>query len=331
MRAMIIREFGDANVFSLGEVANPEIASGQVLIKVAASSVNQLDIKMRSGAVPAITPPFPAILNGDVAGTVVKVATDVKHIAVGDEVYGVAGGIGHVPGALAEYMAVDARLIAKKPQSLNFLTSAGVPLVGITAYIGIMQKVRIKPGMQVLVHGGLGGVGHLAVQLAKAQGAIVTATVASSEQFAQAREFGADNTVDFRSEKVADYVNRITNGTGFDVIYDTVGGPNLNNSLAAIKNFGDIVTTVARTTLDITPLHDKSANLHVVFMMLPLLYEEGRAAYHHYLTELATLIDQQKVRLLSDPTTFKFSEITKAHQYLESGKAQGKVLLECDL
>lgn len=327
MRAYVIKQFGGPEVFEAAEMPMPILKPGHVLIEVVGSSVNQLDIKMRSGAVPEVTSEFPAILNGDVSGKVIACADDVHGIKIGEEVYGIAGGIANIPGALADYMLVDARLIAKRPEKLSLINSAAVPLVAITAWEALFTKTNITAGQHILVHGGLGGVGHVGIQLAKLSGAIVSTTVSDDKDFETARKFGADYVINFREESVDDYVARITNRKGFDVVFDTVGGNNLVNSFAAVRLNGAVVTTAARIQLDLSPLHNKGLSFHVVFMMLPLIYNIGRERYSEILKKIAELIDRGELQLLIDSLRFKFSEISKAHAYLESGQAKGKVVL----
>lgn len=327
MKAYAISQFGGPEVFEEIEVQKPAVKPGHVLVEVAASSVNQLDIKMRSGAVPNITPTFPAILHGDVSGVIVEKANDVEHFDVGDEVYGIAGGIADLPGALADYMLIDANLIAKKPENLSLEEAAAVPLVGITAMVALEKKITLKEDQVILVHGGVGSVGHIGVQLAKIAGTTVATTVSDDKDFKLAKQLGADFCINFKKESVNQYVSRITHGEGFEVIFDTVGGLNLANSFAAAANSADIVTTVARVTQDLTPMHNKGLNLYVVFMMLPLITHKGREGYRPMLERLARLIDDLKIKILLDKHRFKFKDITKAHVYVESGNARGKVLL----
>lgn len=327
MKAYVINQFGGPEIFEEAEVQKPSIKPGHVLIKVAASSVNQLDIKMRSGAVPKITPPFPAILHGDVSGTIVEKADDVQYFEIGDQVYGVAGGIADLPGALADYMLVDANLIAKKPENLSLEEAAAVPLVAITAYDALKKKVHLKKEKMVLIHGGIGAVGHMGVQLAKIAGATVATTVSDNKDFKLAKKLGADYCINFKKESVNEYVNRITTGEGFNLIFDTVGGKNLTNSFEAACDSADIVTTVSRVTLDLTPMHNKALNLHVVFMMLPLIKNRGRHEYRPMLEDIAKLIDEIKLKIMIDKNHFYFKDIAKAHAYVESGKSRGKVLL----
>ncbi|SFL93461.1 alcohol dehydrogenase catalytic domain-containing protein [Pelosinus propionicus] len=177
MKAMVIRNYGGPEVFEEADVKRPEVKAGYVLVKVIASSINPIETKIRSGLVPAITPAFPAILNSDFSGEIVSLGENVLQWNVGDEVFGCAGGVGQLQGALADYMLVDANLIAKKPSNIDHATAALFPLVSITAWEALREKVQIHPGDKVLIQGAAGGVGHIALQLAKQLGAVVYGTV----------------------------------------------------------------------------------------------------------------------------------------------------------
>lgn len=327
MRAEVIREFGLPSVFQEATLHKPTVQPGHVLIQVKATSVNQIDCKIRSGAVKAIAPKFPAVLGGDVAGVIAEVGPGVTEFREGDEVYGCAGGVKGTGGALAEYMLADVHCIAHKPSSLSFLQAAALPLVTITAWTALFLRAYIQPHHAVLIHGGAGGVGHIALQLARAAGVSPVATVGSDEDAEIARRFGAKETIHFRTETVPAYVERLTNGRGFDIIFDTVGGKNLENSFQAAALNGVISTTVARSTSDLTPLHDKGLSLHVVFMLIPLIYNIDRPYYGEILRKTAVLANEGMIVPLIDPHTFHISQIAQAHEHLESGKAKGKIVL----
>ena len=260
-------------------------------------------------------------------GVVEMVAPDVQGFQVGDEVYGCAGGLKGSDGALAQWMAADARLLAKKPRTLSMAASAALPLVSITAWDALFNKAKLTQGQKILIHGGVGGVGHVAVQLAKWRGAHVTATVISDEDFALARELGADEVINAKTEMPDQYVQRLTQGRGFDVVFDTVGGPNLDRSLQAAARNGAVVTTAARSTHDLSPMHNKALSLHVVFMLLPLLVNEGREQHGKILTTIAEIVDQKRLKPLIDSRQFTLNTVADAHALLESGKAQGKVVI----
>lgn len=326
MKATIIKEFGDSAVFTTADLPKPAVDKGQVLIRVEASSVNPVDYKIRRYA-PPFAPDLPAVLHGDVAGVIEAVGEGVENFQPGDAVYGCAGGVKGHGGALADYMLADARLIAKKPESLDFGAAAALPLVVITAWEGLIEKANIQPGQRVLVHGGTGGVGHIALQLAKWRGAQVTATASTPEKLQTAKALGADEGVNYREESVVDYVNRLTNGEGFDVVFDSTGGANLPNSFAAATLNGTVVTPSASHTYDLSIMHAKGLSLHVVFMLLPMLKDVGRERHGAILHEVARLVDAGQLKPLMDTEHFSFSQVAQAHDRLEQKKAVGKIVL----
>jgi len=326
MKAQLITKFGDPSVFELSDIAKPTLKPGHVIIKVCATSVNQIDCKIRSGVVSAIAPDFPALLHV-YTGVIEAVAHDIKDFKVGDEIYGCVGGLKDSAGALAEFMRVDEKLIAKKPKSLSMLEAAALPLVSITAWEALFIKAQLTKKNNILIHGGVGGVGHIAVQLAKWCGSKVFATVLKPEDFSLVKSLGATEVINAKEEDVENYVARLTNNQGFDIVFDTVGGLNLDKSLIAAAINGSVVTTAARSSHDLTPLHNKSLSLHAVFMLLPLLKNQGREAHGKILTRIAEIVDDGKLKPLIDPHQFTLESVADAHTLLESGKAQGKVVI----
>ena len=330
MKAFVINDFGSTDNFRVADLPIPELLPDSVLIKVAATSVNPVDIKIRQGALIDVAPSLPAVLQVDVAGVVEAVGSNVSNFQVGDEVYGCGGGEKGTGGALAEYMLVDANLIAHKPKSLTMTEAAAMPLVSITAWEGLIDRAKVKPQDKVLVYGGTGGVGHIALQLAKNAGAEVYVTVSNAEKKAIALSLDADAAINYRDTAVEDFVARYTDGVGFDIVFDTVGNDNLQNAFKAAKLNGAVVSTVALSQQDLTLLHAKGLSLHLVYMLLPLLTGINRAYHGNILTQLAEAIDKGKVRPLLDRETFSVSEIAAAHTYLESGRAIGKVVVGFD-
>jgi len=223
-------------------------------------------------------------------------------------------------------MRADAGLIARKPNSLSMKEAAALPLVGITAYEGL-QRASVQEGQKVLVHGGAGGVGHVAVQLAKHFGADVYVTGSGEKQLGIIRDFGAA-PIDFKIERVADYVEQYTGGSGFDVIFDSVGGANMTNSFEAAALNGNVATTVSLLELDLTPAHFKGLSLHVIFMLIPMLYNHKREDHGAILTKLAEIADAGALKPLLDEKKFGFSEVGQAYERLAGGQAVGKVVIE---
>jgi NADPH:quinone reductase len=325
VRAQLLTAFGGPENFELTEIPKPEISPGKLLIRVAATSVNPVDIKIRGGL--PIAPTLPAVLGCDVAGVVDAVGPGIIGFAPGDEVYGCAGGVKGQGGALAEYMVADARLIARKPRTLSMREAAALPLVSITAW-DCVECAAVSAADHVLVHGGVGGVGHMGVQLAKALGARVATTVSSAAAASLASELGADETIDYRQETVEQYVDRLTAGRGFDVIVDTVGGPNLGRSFTAAALGGRVSSTNARGSHEIVLMHDKALSLYGVYMLIPMLYDRGRDRHGRILSTLARMVDEGKVKPLLDDTHFTLATAPDAHRRLESGKATGKVVID---
>ncbi len=327
MKAMTLKTYGPASQFEADDISKPELKAGHVIVKIAATSVNTVDTMIKSmGEELPLSPALPAVLGMDFAGTIEAVGEGVTNFKEGDEVYGCAGGLLDLQGALAEYMLADAQLVARKPRSLSMRQAAAIPLVGITAYEGLTRAGVLK-GQTVLIHGGAGGVGHLAVQIAKHLGANVFATGTGDKQLKLIAELGA-TPIDFMSEKVADYVAQYTDGVGFDVVFDTVGGANMANSFEAAKLNGHVSSTVALVELDLTTAHFKGLSLHVVFMLLPMMHKIGRQVHGNILATLADLADNKKLLPVLDDEPFKFEDVGKAYDKLGSGTAIGKVVVE---
>ncbi|THH37276.1 quinone oxidoreductase [Aliishimia ponticola] len=327
MKTMALSEYGPDAPFAQIDLPQPAAQAGQVIVRVEATSVNTIDMMLRNmGTDLGFAPSLPAVLGMDFAGTIAEVGEGVTGFAVGDEVYGCAGGLADLQGALAEYMPADVRLIAKKPTSLSMREAAAIPLVGITAYEGL-KRAGVSKGQKVLVHGGSGGVGHIGVQLARSLGAEVFATDTGEQRLSVVRELGAE-PIDFKTETVADYVAKHTGGAGFDAVLDTVGAANLTNSFEAVALNGHVATTLALAELDLSPAHLKGASLHVVFMLIPMLHDAGRETHGAILAELAALADSGALKPVVDAPHFSLTEVGAAYDRLASGNAIGKVVVE---
>lgn len=327
MKAAILKEYGESAEFQLTELPTPDVKPGHVLIRIAASSVNTVDTMIRQmGEALPLSPRLPAVLGMDFAGTIEAVGDDTDNFKLGDEVYGCAGGLADLPGSLAELMLADVNLIAHKPKSLSMREAAALPLVGITAYEGL-RRAQLKQKQSVLVHGGTGGVGHIAVQLAKHSGAQVYTTISTANQATLVEQYGA-TAINYKNEAVADYVNKHTEGSGFDIVFDTVGGENLRNSFDAAALNGQVATTVSLLELDLTQAHFKGLSIHVVFMLIPMLYNHKREEHGKILTKLAQIADAGALKPLLDEQVFNLQQVGNAHDRLSSGNAIGKVVVE---
>jgi len=249
---MIINKYGADSIFEKEEIAMPTAKKGEVLVKIAASSINTVDTTMRE--------------------------------------------------------------------------AAAIPLVGITAYEGLV-RAGVKAGQKVLVHGGSGGVGHIALQLAKYFGAEVYSTGGGDMQTELIENLGAI-AINYKTESVEDYVGKYTDGKGFDVVYDSVGGENLTKSFEAATLNGHIATTVSLLELDLSLAHFKGLSLHVVFMLIPMLHNHKRAEHGDILKKIAEISEAGHYKPIVDENKFSLEQVGDAHALLESGNAVGKVVVE---
>jgi NADPH:quinone reductase-like Zn-dependent oxidoreductase len=305
----------------------PSPAAGQVLVRVMASAVNPLDTKISAGKGGHARQSLPAVLGMDMAGVVEQVGAGVTAFAVGDEVYGMAGGIGGHQGALAQYIAADAELLARKPNNLSMREAAALPLIFITAWEGLVDRANVRSGQKVLIHGGAGGVGHVAVQIAKARGADVFAT-GSAHSRAAIERLGA-TAIDYRSSSVDDYMALHTDGEGFDIVYDTVGGSTLDASFAAAKIYtGHVLSCLGWGDHALAPLSFRGATYSGVFTLLPLLTGKGRKHHGEIMAEATRMAEAGQLRVLLDEQRFTLAEVNQAYERVSRAGNQGKVVID---
>jgi NADPH2:quinone reductase len=308
------------------ELARPVLKANQVLVRISASGVNPLDTKIRANTAAHAQQPLPAVLGLDMAGTVEEVAPAVRGFRPGDEVYGMVGGVGCLQGTLAQLIAVDADLLAHKPKNLSMREAAALPLSIITAWEGLVDRAKVHAGQTVLVHAGAGGIGHVALQIAQAFGAKVFATV-SPEKRSVVEAFGA-SPIDYRSLSVEQYVAAHTDGKGFDVVYDTVGGATLDASFAAGKRHtGHVLSCLGFGSHSLAPLSFRGATFSGVFTLLPMITGEGRAHHGEILTQAAALAEAGKLKPLLQERRFTTADIAVAYALVEAS-ALGKVVVD---
>ena len=324
MKALMLDSYGAP--FRLAEVPRPAAGAGQVLVRIRASGVNPLDTKIRAGQAAHARHPVPAILGIDLAGVVEKVGPNVTDFTEGDEVYGMTGGVGGIPGSLAEYAAVDVRLLAPKPATLSMREAAAVPLIFITAWEGLVSRVKLDPKRNVLVLGAGGGVGQMAIQIARSIGSDVYG-VDRAGKADSIRRLGA-TPIDLACETVDDYVAKYTGGKGFDVVYDTVGGTSLDTAFKAVKQFGHVVTALGWGTHALAPLSFKSGTYSGVFTLAPLLTGEGREHYGQILREATRLANNNALCPLLDSHNFTLDNALDAYGLIEQRQARGKLVVE---
>ncbi len=242
MKAIIMTAVGGTDVLQLHEVPEPTLKTErQILVRLKAAGVNPVDTKLRSRGT-YYPDRMPCILGCDGAGVVEAVGSEVTSFRPGNEVYYCNGGIGGEPGNYAEYAVIDERFATRKPESISFVEAAAAPLVLITAWESLHDRARIQSGNRVLIHAGAGGVGHVAIQLAKQAGCRVCTTVSSPEKAAFVGELGADEVIDYKTTDFADEGLAWSEGIGVDAAFDTVGQGTFVKTFQAVRHYGDLVT-----------------------------------------------------------------------------------------
>ncbi|SDT95224.1 zinc-dependent alcohol dehydrogenase family protein [Pseudomonas yamanorum] len=316
MKALILNSFGGPESFELCDVPKPVPHAGQVLVRVHATSINPLDYQVRRGDYSGLVP-LPAITGHDVSGVVEEVGPGVTTFAPGDEVW-YTPQIFEGPGSYAEYHVAHESIIGKKPSSLSHLEAASLSLVGGTAWEALVVRGALKVGESILVHGGAGGVGHVAIQLAKAMGAKVFTTVREANaEFA--RSMGADVIIDYEKEDYVDVIQRETAGRGVDVVFDTIGGNTLSRSPDALAQLGRVVSIVdIAHPQNLVQAWGKNASYHFVFT------RQNRGK----LDEMSALIANGKLRPHLG-AVYSLADIPLAHSRLESPNngTQGKIAI----
>jgi NADPH:quinone reductase-like Zn-dependent oxidoreductase len=309
MRAVTQDTAGAPDVLKVVETKRPEPGLGEVLVRVHAAGVNPTDWKTRARGVFAtgVKPPF--TLGFDVAGVVEAVGGGVTLFQPGDEVFGMPR-FPHPAGAYAEYVTAPARHFAPRPQGIDHIQAGALPLASLTAWQALVDTAIIRPGQRVLIHAAAGGVGHLAVQIAKARGAYVIGT-ASAAKHDLLRSLGADELIDYRTQDFAENVPDV------DVVLDTIGGPNWARSLRTLRPGG--------TLISILPLDDtfpakeaEEAGVRAVFMLV----EPDQQA----LREITSLVEDGRLRVIAD-AVFPLEEAAQAHMLGETGRTTGKIVL----
>jgi NADPH2:quinone reductase len=330
MKAVVMTASGEPEVLQLQEVPDPRIHTDrEILVRLHAAGVNPIDTKLRKRGT-FYPDQMPAILGCDGAGVVESVGSNVQRFRVGDEVYFCCGGLGATLGNYAEMAVVDERFVARKPASLSFAEAAAAPLVLITAWEALYDRGRLEAGQRVLIHGGAGGVGHVAIQLAKLKGADVCTTVGSQEKARLVRQLGADNSIFYKQTNFVEAALDWTAGEGVDLAFDTVGGKTFYDTFPAVRVYGDVVTILEPDPGYINWKIGRSRNLRVSFelMLTPMLQGLVAAQQHQakILEQCATWIDEGKLKIhLSQ--TFPLENAAAAHKALETGSTAGKIAL----
>ena len=323
MKAQTLIEFNTP--YQLKDIEKPVAGRGEVLIKIMASGINPLDLKIQAGQAAHAKAVLPAILGIDMAGIVEATGEGVTGFKIGDEVYGMTGGIAGVPGSLAEYAAVDADLLALKPSNLTMKEAAALPLIFITAWEGLVDRAKVSQGKTVLIHGGAGGVGHVAIQIAKAFGAHVFSTV-NPKDFDLVKSYRA-TPIDY-NVTVEDYVQQYTQGEGFDIVLDTVGGAVLDTSFMAVKQYtGHVASILGWGNHALAPLSFRGATYSGVFTLYPLISGKNRKQHGDILRKATEMAENKQLYPIVDTESYSLETIQAAYNAITNGETKGKVVI----
>jgi NADPH:quinone reductase len=314
MKAIVLTAFGGVENLQMQEVAVPPVDVGELLVRVVATSINPLDYQIRRGDYPEYVP-LPAIIGHDVSGVVEKVGPGVNGFRPGDEVFYTPKIFGPKGGCYAEFNVVPHDLVTHKPRNLTHAQAASTTLVGGTAWEALVTRARLQPAEAILVHGGAGGVGSIAIQLAKVMGARVL-TTCNAQQVDFVRSLGADETIDFETEDYIERVGELTGRRGVHVVLDTIGGKTLERSPQVLADAGRVVTLVdLATPQSLVAAWGVNAEYHFVFT------RQNRGK----LIALKELLERERIRPVVG-ATFRLSEIGAAHTALEQGRHGGQAL-----
>lgn len=309
MKAAQIKEYGDPSTIKIIDIEKPKINEDQALVKVHASSINPFDTAIRAGYMKDNIPlNLPVTLGGDIAGEVSEIGGSVTNLAVGDKIYGQANVVAGNSGAFAEYAATSAEQISIAPSNLDYIEAASLPLAGVSAWQGLVQHVGLKPGQKIFIHGGSGGIGTIAIQIAKNIGAYV-ATTATGDDMEYVKELGADQAIDYKSQDFTKILSE------FDSVFDTVGGDDFSKTLEILKKDGVAVSMIA------PPDDEKAKNLEITAMtQMTHVNKKG-------LDALRVLVEEGVVTPHIDKV-FELSEISEAFEAKEKGSIKGKVAIK---
>lgn len=330
MRAAYIEHYGGPEQLRIGERPLPPLAADAVKIRVRAVGLNPVDFKTRDGKVKILLPyPMPQILGNELCGEVVELGADTKQFGVGDRV---AARVAKMSaGAFAEYAVVPQTLLAKVPNAISDQDAAALPLAGLTAWQCLYEVLQVQPGQRVLIHAGAGGVGHIAIQLAKAMGAVV-ATTASSSRFEFLRGLGADELVDYRNERFEDRIAPV------DAVLDTQGGDILLRSIAHTKRGGAVVTIGGLPTPEVADDFGKPFWIRWLFALISrrerALAKQRGVRFRYWfmrpdgaqLADLLGRVERGELRLTTQVFN-GFDQFPQAFAALESGRTLGKLVV----
>lgn len=333
MKAVLMTQAGDASVLQLNEVTKPDLPSAHhVRVRLAAAGINPLDTKLRAKTV-YHPDKLPAILGCDGAGLIDAIGSQVTRFKAGDAVYFCNGGIGDEPGCYAEYTTLHEDYCAMSPANIPLQDAAALPLVCITAWEALFERVNLQPGQTILIHAAAGGVGHIAVQLAHHLGARIAITVSDTKKAGLAHALGAEKIISYKAHDFVEETLNWTNGLGADVVFDTVGGDTFLRSLQAARVGGKIVSllSTALSLADTQLARLRNLSLCYELMLTPQLLNlhEERLRQRKILDSCTARIEAGELGVLVTHR-FALAHTAEAHRLIEAGSITGKIILTMD-
>ena len=321
---------GGPEVLQEQELPKPEINNPtEILVRLKAAGVNPVDTKLRNNGL-FIPNDLPAILGCDGAGIIEQVGSEVSDFAPGDEVFFCYGGLGQPSGNYAEYIVIPACAAAKKSEAIDFPEAAAAPLVLITAWEALFDRAEMKADQKVFVHAGAGGVGHVAIQLAKISGCQVATTVSDDKKAAFVKSLGADCIINYKTQDVAEALLEWTNGAGVDIAFDTVGGQAFTQLIPAVRVYGDLVSFLQiPADTDLKTLRLRNIRISQELMLTPMMLgmDDGLAHHADILKQCVVWMDERKLGVHVS-NLLPLEQTAKAHALIEAGSTSGKIVLD---
>ena len=328
MKAVLMTAVGETSVLSYQDIVEPQISEAtQIKVKLQAAGVNPVDTKVRRHGV-LYDKPLPAVLGCDGAGIIVEIGAEVSHFKIGDQVWFCHGGLWQEQGNYADYTVLDERWVSYCPKTLSVIEAAAAPLVLITAWGALFDRGGLQAGQTVLIHAGAGGVGHVAIQLAKLKGTRVITTVSSEDKADFVKSLGADEVVIYKPNGFADEVNQLTGGKGADLVFDTVGAEVFKESIAVTAHFGRLITLLDPGELNLSEARMRNLLIGFELMLTPMLRDlpEARDKHVEILNQCAEWADKGLLRVHVSKL-LPLTEAAFAHQLIEEGHTSGKIVL----
>ncbi|MGZ8942290.1 MAG: zinc-dependent alcohol dehydrogenase family protein [Methylobacter sp.] len=328
MKAIMMTAIGNPDVLELHDIDEPEISTAtQIKVRLKAAGVNPVDTKIRRNGL-LFGNPLPTVLGCDGAGEVVATGSAVSQFKPGDKVWFCHGGLGREQGNYAEYTVIDQRWVSLMPQTSSFIEAAAMPLVLITAWGALFDRGGLQSGQTVLIHAGAGGVGHVAIQLAKLKGARVITTVSSEQKAEFAKAMGADEAILYTQGSFVDAVNTLTDGKGANLVFDTVGAEVFIESISATAHFGRLVTLLDPGELNLAEARMRNLLIGFELMLTPMLRDlhEERDKHVEILKQCAQWLEQGLLKTHISKQ-LPLAEAAKAHELIETGHSTGKIVL----